>query len=127
MRGPKRGYNVIVYYVDTLRNDVARDPKVMPNLARFAERSLDFRSAYAAGSDTLRSLPALTGGNYDVSSTPDNDLLRVAKRADYDRVLVIAKSAPAARSCSRARAARRSVYGPRHVRRRACPSRFSPR
>jgi uncharacterized protein len=93
LRGPKRGYNVIVYYVDTLRNDVARDPRVMPNLARFAELSLDFRGAYAAGSDTLRSLPALTGGNYDVSSTPDTDFLRVAKRADYDRVLVIAKSA----------------------------------
>lgn len=93
MREPKRGYNVIVYYVDTLRNDVARDPKVMPNLARFAENSLDFRRAYAAGSDTLRSLPAITGGNYDVSSTPDNDILRVAKRAHYDRQLVIAKSA----------------------------------
>jgi uncharacterized protein len=93
LRGPKRGYNVIVYYVDTLRDDIARDPKVMPNLARFAETSLDFRNAYATGSDTLRSLPALTGGNYDVSSTPKNDLLRVASRAGYDRQLVIAKSA----------------------------------
>ncbi len=93
LRGPKRAYNVIVYYVDTLRNDVARDPAVMPNLARFAETSLDFRNAYAAGSDTLRSLPALTGGNYDVSVTPDNDLLRVAQRVGYDRVLLIAKSA----------------------------------
>jgi hypothetical protein len=93
LRGAKRGYNVIVYYVDTLRNDVARDPAIMPNLARFAEISLDFRRAYAAGSDTLRSLPALTGGNYDVSSTPENDVLRVAKRAGYDRELVIAKSA----------------------------------
>jgi uncharacterized protein len=93
LRGTKRGYNVIVYYVDTLRDDVARDPKVMPNLARFAQSSLDFRNAYATGSDTLRSLPALTGGNYDVSSTPSNDLLRVAKRAGYDRQLVIAKSA----------------------------------
>ncbi|MEP7049757.1 MAG: sulfatase-like hydrolase/transferase [Pseudomonadota bacterium] len=93
LRGPKRGYNVIVYYVDTLRNDVARDPAVMPNLARFADSALDFREAYAAGSDTLRSLPALTGGNYDVSTTPDNDLLRVAERNGYDRVLLIAKSA----------------------------------
>lgn len=93
LRGPKRGYNVIVYYVDTLRSDVARDPHVMPNLARFALNSLDFSNAYAAGSDTLRSLPALTGGNYDVSTTPDNDLLRVAKNAGYDRQLVIAKSA----------------------------------
>ncbi len=93
LRGEKRGYNVIVYYVDTLRDDIARDPRVMPNLARFAETSLDFRNAYAAGSDTLRSLPALTGGNYDVSATPKNDLLRVATRAGYDRQLVIAKSA----------------------------------
>ncbi len=93
LRGPKRGYNVIVYYVDTLRSDVAKDPQVMPNLARFAETSLDFQHAYAAGSDTLRSLPALTGGNYDVSDTPDHDLLRVAAQAGYDRQLVIAKSA----------------------------------
>jgi hypothetical protein len=93
LRGPKRGYNVIVYYVDTLRSDVAKDPHVMPNLARFAETSLDFQRAYATGSDTLRSLPALTGGNYDVSYTPDHDLLRVAARAGYDRQLVIAKSA----------------------------------
>lgn len=93
LRRPTRRYNVVVYYVDTLRNDVARDASVMPNLARFAERSLDFRRAYATGSDTLRSLPSITGGNYDVSSTPENDLLRVAKRAGYDRELVIAKSA----------------------------------
>jgi hypothetical protein len=93
LRGQIRGYNVIVYYVDTLRNDVARDPSLMPNLARFAETSLDFSRAYAAGSDTLRSLPALTGGNYDVSTTPENDLVRVAERAKYDRVLIIAKSA----------------------------------
>ena len=93
LRRPKRQYNVIVYYVDTLRNDVARDPSVMPNLARFADTSLDFRSAYATGSDTLRSLPAITGGNYDVSATPENDILRVAKRASYDRQIVIAKSA----------------------------------
>ena len=93
LRGPQRGYNVIVYYVDTLREDIARDPRVMPNVARFARTSLDFRKAYATGSDTLRSLPALTGGNYDVSSTPKNDLLRVATRAGYDRQLVIAKSA----------------------------------
>lgn len=93
LRAGKHALNVIVYYVDTLRNDVARDPSIMPNLARFASESLDFRHAYAAGSDTLRSLPALTGGNYDVSITPDNDFLRVAARAGYDRQLVIAKSA----------------------------------
>ena len=93
LRGPNRSYNVIVYFVDTLRDDIAHDPRIMPNVARFAKASLDFRNAYATGSDTLRSLPALTGGNYDVSVTPKNDLLRVATRAGYDRHLVIAKSA----------------------------------
>lgn len=93
LRGERRGYSVIVFYVDTLRNDVARDAHTMPNLAQFARESLDFTSAYAAGSDTLRSLPALTGGNYDVSNTPPNDLLRVAARARYKRELVIPDSA----------------------------------
>lgn len=91
-RGQKR-YNIVVYYVDTLRADVANDPTMMPGLARFREGALDFRRAYSTGSDTLRSLPALTGGNYDVFQTQPNDLLRVVKRADYETVLVSAKSA----------------------------------
>ncbi|MGC4088605.1 MAG: hypothetical protein QM756_12050 [Polyangiaceae bacterium] len=93
LRGGQQRYNVIVYYVDTLRSDVAAEADTMPALARFRQRSLDFRRAYAAGSDTLRSLPVLTGGNYDGLETPDNDLLRVAKRASYDEALAIAKSA----------------------------------
>jgi hypothetical protein len=93
LRGGQSRYNVIVYYVDTLRNDVAADPKIMPGLAAFRRRALDFQRAYAAGSDTLRSLPVLTGGNYDSLDTPENDLLRVAKRAGYDDALAIAKSA----------------------------------
>ncbi|HET9933500.1 MAG TPA: sulfatase [Polyangiaceae bacterium] len=93
LRGGQRRYNVVVYYVDTLRADVAADPETMPALERFRKRSLDFRRAYAAGSDTLRSLPVLTGGNYDALETPENDVLRVAKRASYDDALVIAKSA----------------------------------
>lgn len=93
LRGGQRRYNVLVYYVDTLRADVAADPETMPSLASFRKRALDFRRAYAAGSDTLRSLPVLTGGNYDGLETPENDLLRVAKRASYDDALAIAKSA----------------------------------
>ncbi len=93
LRGGQKRHNLVVYYVDTLRADVASDPQLMPELAQFRKTSLDFKRAYAAGSDTLRSLPAITGGNYDVLATPENDLLRVAKRADYDTSLVIAKSA----------------------------------
>lgn len=93
IRGGQKRYNVLVYYVDTLRADVAGDPTAMPELAKFRQGALDFQRAYTTGSDTLRSLPALTGGNYDVFQTPPNDLLRVAKRANYDTVLLSAKSA----------------------------------
>jgi hypothetical protein len=93
LRGGQQRYNVVVYYVDTLRADLALNAGEMPAFARFRKQSLDFRRSYAVGSDTLRSLPALTGGNYDVLDTPENDLLRVAKRANYETGLVIAKSA----------------------------------
>jgi hypothetical protein len=93
LRKGQSRYNVIVYYVDTLRADLALNAEEMPALGKFRKQALDFRRSYAVGSDTLRSLPALTGGNYDVLDTPENDLLRVAKRANYDTGLVIAKSA----------------------------------
>lgn len=93
LRGPERRRNIIVYYVDTLRHDVAADEKTMPNAVRFGKRAVTFARAYSTGSDTLRSLPALTGGNYDVMSTPPNDILRVARRNRYESTLIIAKSA----------------------------------
>ncbi len=93
LRGGQQRYDIVVYYVDTLRNDVASDPEMMPSVVKFGGEALDYRRAYAAGSDTLRSLPVLTGGNYDPSITRPGDLLRVARRADYSSVLVIAKSA----------------------------------
>ena len=90
---PKPGFNVLFYYVDTLRHDVASDPALMPNTARFAEASLAFQRAYATGSDTLRSLPSLTGGRYDLGLVHDGDLLELARRAGYDDHIVIGKSA----------------------------------
>lgn len=85
--------NVLVFYIDTLRNDVARDPELMPAMVRFAEQSLDFRRAYAPGSDTLRTLPALTGGNYYVRHNHANDLCNIAERAPHESVLVTPRSA----------------------------------
>lgn len=102
--------NIVVFYVDTLRDDVARDPTVMPNLARFASESLDFQRAYAPGSDTITSLPALTSGRYVLpppsvppGSTPPapkppavppgTDLLELARRAKLKTTLVIPQSA----------------------------------
>ncbi len=93
LRDPLRRYNVIVYYVDTLRSDVAFDQKTMPNVAAFGQGALRFPRAYSASSDTLRALPALTGGDYDILSTPKNDVLRLARRAGYESTLLIPKSA----------------------------------
>lgn len=92
LRG-NRERNVIVFYVDTLRADVARDVRVMPNTVRFAAESLDFRRAYTTGSDTLHALPGITGGSYDLFAQQPNDLLRVSRSAAYRSVLFVAQSA----------------------------------
>jgi uncharacterized protein len=86
-------YSFIIYYVDTLRADVAFDPHTMPALTRFARESLWYRRAYTTGSDTLHALPGLTGGSFDLFEPQENDLLTVAKRAGYRRTLVAARSA----------------------------------
>jgi hypothetical protein len=92
LRGPREP-NVVVYYVDTLRADVARDARVMPNTVEFASQSVDFRHAYTTGSDTLHALPGIIGGSYDLFAKQPNDLLRVARGAGYRSVLMVAKSA----------------------------------
>jgi uncharacterized protein len=93
LRGARRDYNVLVYYVDTLRQDVASDPTIMPHAVDFAKQSLEFRRAYAPGSDTLHSLPGITSGSYEHAGPADNDVLRVARRAKLETVLVIPQSA----------------------------------
>jgi hypothetical protein len=92
LRGGKEP-NVIVFYVDTLRADTARDAAVMPNAIHFASQALDFRKAYTTGSDTLHALPGITGGSFDLFSEQPNDLLRVARGAGYRSVLTVAQSA----------------------------------
>jgi hypothetical protein len=92
LRGTKE-LNVLVYYVDTLRADMAKDPRVMPNAVSFASQSLDFRHAYTTGSDTLHALPGITGGSFDIFTEQPNDLLRVARGAGFRSVLTVAQSA----------------------------------
>lgn len=92
LRG-ERELNVIFFYVDTLRADIARDPRVMPNTVRLAGQAIDFRRAYTTGSDTLHALPGLVGGTYDLFSEQPNDLVHVARAAGYDSTLVVAQSA----------------------------------
>ncbi len=84
--------NVIVYYVDTLRADVAGDLRVMPHLGEFNQEGLQFVRAYASGSDTSRSLPALTSGRYKPDAK-DVNIVETARRHGYKTVLVIPQSA----------------------------------
>lgn len=62
--------NIVVYFVDTLRDDVAHDATTMPRLTKFQRESLDFKNAYSTGSDTLRALPGLVSGRYDAKRNP---------------------------------------------------------
>ncbi|MBN1608884.1 MAG: sulfatase-like hydrolase/transferase [Polyangiaceae bacterium] len=85
--------NIAIFYVDTLRHDVATDPETMPNASRFLRESLWFRHAYASGSDTATSLPGITGGRYDTPADASDDLISFVARAGYDMRLVIPRSA----------------------------------
>jgi hypothetical protein len=93
LRAGAADYNVLVYYVDTLRQDVSADRVVMPSVAKFATQSLQFPNAYTPGSDTIRALPALSGGSYDHDNEQPGDLVRLARRAGMESVLVISQSA----------------------------------
>ncbi|EYF07079.1 sulfatase-like hydrolase/transferase [Chondromyces apiculatus] len=86
-------YNVLVYYVDTLRSDVAYDDEVMPNAAAFARQAMKFERAYSTGSDTLRALPTLLGGSYDGLAKSPGSLLDVARRRKIETSLFIPDSA----------------------------------
>ncbi|AKT42046.1 sulfatase-like hydrolase/transferase [Chondromyces crocatus] len=86
-------FNVIVYYVDTLRSDVAYDDDVMPNVSAFTRQAMKFERAYSTGSDTLRALPAMLGGSYDGIARSPGSVLDVAKRRGIDTALFIPDSA----------------------------------
>jgi hypothetical protein len=89
----RKSYNIVVFYVDTLRADFARNAALMPNVARFSASAMDFRRAYTTGSDTLHALPGIVGGSYDLYDQPDRDLFYYARSAGHRTGLVAAKSA----------------------------------
>lgn len=93
LRTPCADCNVLVYFVDTLRADVAADANVMPAAVAFSERAVRFRRAYSAASDTLHVLPALLGGRYDGETS--GSVLRQAREGRLDNAVFIASSANA--------------------------------
>lgn len=83
--------NIVVFFVDTLRADTARDPSVMPATAAFADSSIHFSSAYSTASDTLGTLSSLLSGRYDGDF--EHGLLRQVRAHDLDNGLFISTSA----------------------------------
>ena len=83
--------NIIVYLVDTLRADIASDPRLMPGLTGFAAQSLSFVQAYSTASDTLQALPTLLAGRYDARDA--RTFLEQARLAKVDTALFIPASA----------------------------------
>jgi hypothetical protein len=84
--------DVVVFFVDTLRADVASDARLMPRLARFRKSALDFKRAYASGTDTATSLPGLFGGAY-VPGDANTSLQAAALEGKYSSTLIIPRSA----------------------------------
>lgn len=84
--------NIVVYFVDTLRADVAASAALMPNLARFGRRAVRFRRAYSTGSDTLRALPNLLEGSYAVDGAPRSLGEAARQRSMASRVFISASA-----------------------------------
>ena len=92
LRGPKDP-NILVFYVDTLRADIARDARVMPNTVgiRVALGGLP-----ACVYDRLGHAPRSPGHHrrqLQSFSEQPNDILRVARGAGFRSVLTVAQSA----------------------------------
>jgi hypothetical protein len=81
--------NIVIFYVDTLRYDVATNPSVMPRYARFLREGLTPRRVYATGSDTGTSLAGITSGRYEPNPPLAGDLLTITARAGYDSSLIV--------------------------------------
>ncbi|MEB2313337.1 MAG: sulfatase [Sorangiineae bacterium] len=85
--------NILIYYVDTLRADVASDPSIMPELVRFSGQSLDFTRAYSVSSATREVLPVLVSGSVVLRWLDQQGLLYEAKRGGMSSRLFIPTSA----------------------------------
>ena len=85
--------NVVVFFVDTLRADVAHDLAVMPGTVAWMQDSLAFTRVYSSGSSTLLTLAPMLGCRYDANPTDPPRLLDVAHAAGMQTSLVIARSA----------------------------------
>jgi len=89
----KKPLNVVVFFVDALRADVASDPSIMPTVASWMARSTSFSRAYGVGSSTILSLVPMLGCRYDHKETDSPRLLDAAHDLGYSTGLFIPRSA----------------------------------
>lgn len=85
--------NVVVFFVDALRADVAKDPAVMPNVTAWMDRNTSFSRAYGVGSSTILSLVPLLGCRYDRTATDEPTLLAAARATGRETALFIPRAA----------------------------------
>jgi hypothetical protein len=86
-------WNIVVFFVDALRNDVAADRAVMPNLAQWDVNATSFSRAYSSGSSTLLALPQMLGCRYDATPKHAPMLLDLAEAHGMRTALFIPTSA----------------------------------
>jgi uncharacterized protein len=90
---PPSGWNIVFFFVDALRADVARDPSVMPDTVAWMRESASFSRAYSTGSSTLLTLAPMLGCRYDATTSDPPRLLDAARAAGMRTGLVIPSSA----------------------------------
>lgn len=86
-------WNVVVFFVDALRADVAFDPATMPDTVAWMRQQRSFSRAYATGSSTLLTLAQTLNCRYEATSQEPPVLLRVAREQGMTTALFIPKSA----------------------------------
>lgn len=86
-------WNVVVFFVDTLRADVAHDPTTMPETVAWMRDNQWFSRAYSTGSSTLLMLAPLLGCRYDATPSDRPILLEAARASGMRTRMVIPKSA----------------------------------
>jgi hypothetical protein len=88
-----RPSNVLVFFVDTLRADVAHDPSVMPDTVEWLRENQWFSRAYSSGSSTVLTLAPMLGCRYDTTPTQELRFFEAARSAGMKTALFIPKTA----------------------------------
>lgn len=82
-------WNVAVFFVDTLRADVAFDEQIMPATNTWMRENISFSRAYSPGSSTLLALAQTLNGRYEATPVNPPRLLDAAREHGMRSALFI--------------------------------------